>query len=226
MTTARGFSRLRVEPLLTLIALVTGGISPLLIVFASAGFAPMRSLFWGVAVPSEIILFGVLLYARAAGLERLCWRLWVGVIGGVVLTMSLDIVRMAGVHSGYLPETASLFGRLIEGVGKKADVTPGLYSLGLLYHYFNGVAFGVVYMILFGRSRWWWAVLYSVFFVELGMMVLPPMAKMMGPFGVGKFGTVWNGMFITTLLAHVAMGIALGLIVQQWGRYRGLLFGS
>ena len=39
----------------------------------------------------------------------------------------------------------------------------------------KSIAFGVVYSILFGKTRWWGAVLYSVFFVELGMMTLPPM---------------------------------------------------
>ncbi|MFQ5912787.1 MAG: hypothetical protein ACE5JS_06370 [Nitrospinota bacterium] len=147
-------------------------------------------------------------------------------IGGILLTLSLDVVRSAGVNIGYLPDSVSLFGRLIAGVGMKAKVTPAIYLGGILYHLFNGIAFGIVYSILFGRTKWWGAVLYSVFFVELGMMTLPPMAKMMGPFGIGKFGTAWNGMFITTLLAHVAMGIALGIVVQKWGQYRGLFFKS
>lgn len=214
------------EGSLTLIALITGGILPLLIVFGSARLLPMPSLFWAVGVPAEIVLFGVLLYARSAGLERLYRRLWVGVIGGVLLTLSLDAVRAAGVNIGYLPDSVSMFGRFIFGVGMKAKVTPGIYIVGLFYHFFNGIAFGVVYSILFGKTRWWGAVLYSVFFVELGMMTLPPMAKMMGPFGVNKFGTIWNGMFMTTLLAHVAMGVALGAVIQKWGEYPGLLFAN
>lgn len=210
--------------ILTVLALASGGASPLLIVIGSAGVAPMRLLFWAVLVPAEIVLLAIFLYAKAAGLERLYWQLWIGIIGGVLLTMSLDVVRSAGVHIGYLPDSVSMFGRMIAGVGMKADVTLPIYLEGIVYHFLNGIAFGIVYSIIFGQTRWWGAVLYSVFFVEFGMMTLPPMAKMTGPFGIGKFGTVWNGMFIDTLLAHVAMGAALGVVMQKWGRYRGLVF--
>jgi hypothetical protein len=86
------------------------------------------------------------------------------------------------------------------------------------------LAFATVISVLFGRTRWWVAVLYSVFFVEMGMMLLPPVAKMMGPFGISKYGTIWNGMFLTALLAHVAMGVVLGIPEQRWGRYPGLVF--
>lgn len=98
------------------------------------------------------------------------------------------------------------------------------YLLGYGYHFLNGIAFGTVFSVFFGKTRWWVAVVYSVLFVEMGMMLLPPMAKMLGPFGITEYGTPWNAMFMTTLLAHVSMGVVLGLIEQRWGKYRGLAF--
>lgn len=216
----------RRETILTLLALAVAGISPLLIVFGSGGVLPMPLLFWGVLLPGQVVFWAILLYARARDVDRLYRRLWIGVVAGILLTMALDVVRSAGVHLGYFPDSISLFGRLITGRGMQASVTPLVYGLGLLYHFANGIAFGVVYSVLFGLTRWWGAVLYSVFFVELGMMTLPPMAKMMGPFGIGKYGTVWNGMFLDTLLAHVAMGIALGVVMQRWAPAPGLLFAA
>jgi hypothetical protein len=212
------------EKILTLIALFAGGISPLLVVFASAKIIPMPLLFWGIDIPGMLLLTGIFLYSKQAGLNRLYHRLLIGIIGGILLTMALDVVRVAGVHLGYLGDSVSLFGRMIDGEGMKADLTPLNYSLGALYHFFNGISFGVLYSIVFGRTRWWGPVLFSVFFVELGMMTLPPMAKMMGPFGIDKFGTIWNGMFIDTLLAHAAMGVTFGIINQKWGRDKGVLF--
>lgn len=214
------------EGIMTLAALASGGISPLMIVAGSAGLVPMPVLFWALLVPAEILFFAILVYAKVTGLQRLYRRLWVGVMGGVLLTMALDVVRTAGVHIGYLPDSVSLFGRMIAGAGMHDPVTPLIYLRGIVYHFLNGIAFGLVYSIVFGQTQWWGAVLYSVLFVETGMMTLPPMAKMMGPFGIGKFGTVWNGMFLDTLIAHAAMGIALGVVVQRWGRDRGLLFAS
>lgn len=35
----------------------------------------------------------------------------------------------------------------------QAPVTPVVYGLGVLYHFANGIAFGVVYSVLFGRTR-------------------------------------------------------------------------
>lgn len=54
-------------------------------------------------------------------------------------------------------------------------------------------------------------------------MVLPPMVAKFGPFGIDAFGTLWSGYFVTTLLAHVAMGVVLGVAMQVWARDRGLL---
>ncbi|MGH3679387.1 MAG: hypothetical protein ACRDT2_03765 [Natronosporangium sp.] len=167
---------------------------------------------------------GILLYARSAGLDRLYRRLWLGVIGGIVLTMALDVVRTAGVHLGFLPDSITMFGNLITGNGPMADPTPPSYALGGLYHLFNGISFALVYSILFGRTRWWGPVLLSALFVETGMMILPPMEPMFGPFGLDKYATLLNGYHLTTLLAHVAMGLALAAVMHGQARDRGLLF--
>ncbi|OLT39545.1 hypothetical protein BJF85_06820 [Saccharomonospora sp. CUA-673] len=81
----------------------------------------------------------------------------------------------------------------------------------------------MVYSILFGRTRWWGAMLFSVAVVEVAMMTLPPMAPKFGPFGLEKFDTLLNGYFLDTLLAHAAMGLALGVIMQHFARHRGIL---
>lgn len=103
------------------------------------------------------------------------------------------------------------------------DPTPASYTLGALYHLFNGISFALVYSILFGRTPWWGPLLYSVAFVEVGMMTLPPMAPTFGPFGLDKYDSLLNGYFLTTLLAHAAMGLALAAVIHTRARYRGLL---
>lgn len=211
------------ELVLTVLAVLGGGVSPLVVVTATAKLAPMPVLFWSVSVPGVLVLLAILVYAKYAGMERLYRRLWLGLLAGIFLTLALDAVRVAGVHLGYLPDSVSMFGGLITGAGPTATPTPGAYVLGMAYHLFNGIAFGVVYSVVFGRTRWWGAVVFSVFVVEVGMMLLPPMAAKFGPFGVSAFGTVWSGYFISTLLAHVAMGVVLGAAMQTWSRHRGLL---
>lgn len=211
------------EAFLTLLALAAAGVSPLVIVAASSGLAPMPVLFSVVALPGLAIVTGVLLHARATGMARLSRRLWLGILAGILLTLALDAVRVAGVHLGYLPDSVTMFGNLITAAPPMSEPTPVSYTLGAAYHLFNGIGFGVVYSILFGRTRWWGAMLFSVAVVEVAMMTLPPMAPKFGPFGLEKFDTLLNGYFLDTLLAHAAMGLALGVIMQHFARHRGIL---
>ncbi|GAA3137006.1 hypothetical protein JOF29_000034 [Kribbella aluminosa] len=212
------------ETTLTLLVLATGGISPLLVVAATANSSfSLQVLFWALGLPGMAIVAAVYLYARAAGLERLQNRIAVGVTGGITLTLALDLVRGAGVHLGYLPDSITMFGNLITGAQPMAGPTPASYTLGAVYHLFNGISFALVYSILFGRTRWWGPVLYAVLFVETAMMTLPPMEPQFGPFGLDKYGTIFNGYYLITLLAHLAMGLALAADIGCMARHRGLL---
>jgi hypothetical protein len=214
-----------VELGLTLLAVAAAGLAPNLGVAAFSGLASMQTLFWAVLVPAELIFLGIFLYARASGMDRLAHRLGIGIVAGVALTIALDVVRYTTFKLGYLPsDMPVVFGKQILGLGMMAPPTTLAVLLGYLYHALNGIAFATAFSVFFGKTRWWVAVLFSVFFVEMGMMLLPPMAKMMGPFGIGKYGTMWNEMFFSTLLAHIAMGVVLGLIEQRWGKYPGLVF--
>ena len=49
--------------------------------------------------------------------------------------------------------------------------------------------------------------------MELGMMTAPPMGPMVGMFGVRY---AWPQLFLVTLVAHIAFGIVLGLLVQHF----------
>jgi hypothetical protein len=49
--------------------------------------------------------------------------------------------------------------------------------------------------------------------VETGMMTLPPMEPMVGPFGIDY---AWPQLFLSTLVAHIAFGIILGIGVQYF----------
>jgi hypothetical protein len=77
------------------------------------------------------------------------------------------------------------------------QLTPAEVTVGYLYHYWNGVSFALVFVILFGRVPWWGAVLYATFFVDAGMMVAMP--RMMH---MGLPAPAW----IAALLAHLGYG--------------------
>jgi hypothetical protein len=91
------------------------------------------------------------------------------------------------------------------------------YPAGLLVHYLNGANFGLFYAFVWDRraSHWaaaGWATLWALI-VELGMMLGPPRGPMVGLFGVRY---AWPHLFLLTLVAHMAFGMALGLLTQRF----------
>lgn len=100
--------------------------------------------------------------------------------------------------------------------GPAAPLTAILIT-GFIYHFLNGANFGIVYTLIVGKASWYWGIVWGLL-VELGMMTLPLMAPLVGPFGA-KTGR--PALFLITLVAHVAFGIVLGLLTQHWLRHRG-----
>ncbi len=221
----------RHETLLGFAALFVGGFVPVQLVTLSFGYAQYgRGVKMGpellgtahqfaqgyipfVYIPALVILAAVTIYSRRR-YPDLYRRIVVGLAMGAAATVALDAVRQAGVIHGWLPgDSPVMFGRMATGSGNFAS----FYPAGLFVHYLNGASFGLVYAFVFGkrqttRSAVLWATVLALV-LELGMMTLPPMAPMVGPFGV-RFA--WPQLFLLTLVAHVVFGVTLGLLVQHF----------
>lgn len=209
------------ELALTAGGLVVAAIGPNVLVIAlTPGMPEMPVLTRYALVPSVGLLAVVWVTAALRGERRLTNRLWVGLWAGAASTGLLDAFRLTGFHLGFMPgNMPRMFGVLILD---RMALGPSLGSdvLGYLYHYWVGACFGLTYTLLAGRVRWWWGLVWGLI-VEVGMMVTPPMVVAMdtGYFGV-KFGP---GLFVTSLTAHVAFGIALGLLAERYVLHRGTL---
>ncbi len=208
------------ELLLTLIALASAGVSPNLTVFSPAGFISWSTYFWYLVVPGFIVFIGILIYAYVSSEQRLFNQMWVGMWAGFAATIALDIVRLTGFKLGYMPGNmprmfgVMIWGNMLEGPNALSDF------IGYTYHFWNGCAFGIVYALIFGKTSWIGPLIYSAVFVETGMMISPAMLSMgVGPFGI-NFGPE---LFIVSLLAHIAMGIVMGVILQRYVRDRGTI---
>lgn len=236
------------EFLLTLVALITGGAVPVSMLLLAGMYAMQRH---GVALqqlvrsvpPPELqmrmmqsihqFMVGYIRYLWLPSLvllllipviswrryPRLANRIVAGVGAGILLTIGLDIVRLTGVWLGAFPgDMPTMFGRMITGeMGTSAAVLLAGYS----YHFLNGIDFALVYTLVAGKVRWYWALPWALF-IELGMMVSPPVMMTAGPFGIHGF---WPWLFIVTLLAHVVMGVVLGVFAERWVRDEGSLLG-
>lgn len=217
--------------LLAVIAFIAGGAIPIQLVTLSFGYSQyvlgattakqmiksaheFASLYIPlVYIPALLILGGVVVYSRTRypGLSR---RIVIGFSMGIIATLALDAIRQMGVIYGWLPsDTPEMFGKMVTGSPELAVFLP----VGVLIHYLNGANFGLFYAFVWGKRPSYanaagWATVWAMI-VELGMMIGPPMAPIVGPFGI-KYK--WPELFLVTLFAHILFGITLGLLVQHF----------
>ncbi len=221
----------RRRAVLALVAFVAGGAVPVQLVTLSFGFAQyvkhvaMGPLVISVAhefatwylpliyLPALVVLAAIIIYSRRR-YPDLYRRITVGLAMGAVATIALDAVRQAGVIHGWLPaDTFVMFGKMATGSPNFAV----FYPAGILVHYLNGANFGLFYAFVWGKRRSYvsavgWATVWALV-LELGMMTGPPMGPMVGLFGVNY---AWPQLFLLTLVAHVVLGIAMGLLIQHF----------
>lgn len=166
-----------------------------------------------VYLPAVVIFLAATFYCRRH-YPDVFRRIVVGLGMGAIATIALDFFRQMGVINGWLPgDTPSMFGKMATGSGSFSTY----YPAGLLVHFLNGACFGLFYAFVWGKRKdYASAVMWAVFWlliVELGMMTLPPMAPMVGMFG---YNYAWPQLFLLTLAAHIAFGVALGILVQNF----------
>lgn len=211
----------RGEVLLTALALIPAAVGVnVLVVALTPGMPSMNMLTKVVLLPSIVLLAVVWIAAYRLGLTRLTNRIWTGIWVGAAVTAALDIIRLTGFSLGWLPgNNPRMFGVLI--LDQMATGPTDLSDLvGSLYHYWVGATFGLAYTLLIGRTRWWGGLIWGGL-IELGMMTTPPMviAMSVGYFGL-KYGRGWEVLAVS-VPAHIAYGIALGLLLERYIRHRG-----
>jgi hypothetical protein len=106
------------------------------------------------------------------------------------------------------------FGALILGEHFTSQQTDSQFTLtahvvGWIYHFSNGITFGVMYMAMIGDARrrsWMWGVAAAVG-LELAMLFTPY---------TGFFGINLTARFVVvTLIAHLIFGLAMGMYARR-----------
>lgn len=217
------------KSILTLLALFTGGVVPIQLVTLSFWYSQyylgetlgpkmVRTAhefavpyIYYLYIPSILVFIGIMIYSRK-NYPDLFRRLKAGIIAGIMLTLALDVVRQNGVINGWLPTDVPMeFGKMVTGSNSFMPI----YLAGLVVHFLNGINFGLFYTLILGKQKNYTMAIITgallLFVIEIGMMTGPPMAKMVGPFGVNW---AWPQLFLLTLIAHIFSGIACGLTAQ------------
>ncbi len=184
----------------------------------------MRTFTLFVFVPATLVLLALALVDGARGDGRLWRAVAVGAVAGFAAACAYDVFRVPFVYAPQLGlddvvphlklfKVFPRFGAMILGEPvEQASYSASAQAIGWLYHFSNGMTFGVMLMAMIGRATRRsiaWAVLLAVG-LELGML-LTPYPKF--------FGIALTATFVAvTLSAHLIFGIALGWCVRRWDR--------
>jgi hypothetical protein len=185
----------------------------------------MRTFTIYILIPATILLIVVALLDLAKGDHRLWRAVMIGAIGGFIAAVAYDVFRIPFVVAAadhYGPQWLRLplfrvfprFGAMILGQPfttqtPDSQFTLTAHLLGWIYHFSNGITFGVMYMAMIGsaiKRTWLWAILLAAG-LELAMLFTPYPQY----FGI-RMSTTF---VVSTLTAHVIFGIVLGLYAKR-----------
>lgn len=134
-------------------------------------------------------------------------RMRTGLLAGFAATICYDLIRWILVtvfHFTFWPfDIFPIFGRAIAGPQTAFDTA---YTIGILYHYANGVLFAVAYAILLARRGWWTGILWALG-LEACMLSIYP-----GWLHIQAF----NEFLSISMLGHIVYGAVLGGVSHWW----------
>jgi hypothetical protein len=184
------------------------------------GLCTMRGFTFWILIPAAAILIALAVMDRIKG-DRLLWQgVLIGAVAGFFAAVAYDVFRLPFVFSREWHLTSVVppmnlfkvfprFGAMILGQPvEQASYSLAAHLIGWIYHFSNGITFGVMYTALIGDGRrrsWWWAVLMAVV-LELAMLFTPY---------TRFFSIPLTGFFVAvTLTAHIVFGVGMGLVTK------------
>ncbi|WP_411031254.1 hypothetical protein [Spongiimicrobium sp. 3-5] len=186
--------------LLFLLCLPSGGI----LLLKAYGIADMHKTALAIFLPSLLLLLliWVYLFLKKDDLKNV---LLLGAVGGLLGTFGYDLIRIPIMLLGnriFAP--INMYGMWLTDATASSTFTD---LVGWLYHFSNGITFGIMYALVMKGKNLWWAVLYALLLETIFVV---------SPFGE-LFGLTSKPMSLfAAYLGHVAYGYPLGKMVQNY----------
>ncbi len=189
------------------------------------GLCSMQFFTFAILLPATAALVGLAILDGMRGDGQVLRAVVIGGIAGLVAAISYDVFRLPFVFAREwglaqvvppmnLFKVFPRFGAMILGEPvEQQSFSLAAHLIGWIYHFSNGITFGVMYLAMIGsaqRRSWLWAVVLAAG-LELGMLLTPYPQF----FSIPLTATF----VVVTLTAHVIFGIFLG-IVSKWGASR------
>ncbi len=222
----------RIELSLTTIVIILSGVSASLLLLPPLGIIPYATFRDVAIIPSIVIIFAIGIISRSK-FPRITSRLFKGMVAGAIASLALEAIRipaymftkwipmdsMISIPGLLLTEKITMLSEVKQTI-MQSGVPMNLYHapldafiVGGLWHFWNGATFGIIYALLIGKGKWWYGMIWAVI-IEMVMMVAPYLIIMKGPFGIEHMDGY--NIFVITLIAHLAFGAILGIIIQKW----------
>ena len=190
--------------------MLLASVGPLVFPLAQLGYGSLHDLALFALLPSiaGLIAIGLAAWPRRPDVAAIVWR---GAMAGAIATLALEAVRYPGFRLGLMPGNLPqlmgvlLLDRFALGPSAASDVA------GVAYHFWNGAAFGIIFLALTGGRSVGLAIAYGLV-VGVGFLGSPVVQSL----GVGLFGRDFGWQFAATVLtAHAAFGAALGALLVR-----------
>jgi hypothetical protein len=194
---------------LRLAAIVCASLSLVALVAHVFGTLPMDFFLTFFGVPAAMLLLILGVVARRLDEAAFVTDLVVGLIGGFVATVAYDAFRLV-INVTHLFDYNGFVAIYIFGSWITEQPVSSLEAgiAGWIYHFWNGLSFGVCYALTFGNRHWVWGLGYGMFME----------ACMLGLFPIFLQVSNQAHFIVVSMLGHMVYGTVLGLVAQRHAR--------
>lgn len=172
----------------------------------------MSATFPLIVIPSTLLIGGLIFASlrKYPELDRFAARVLSGIVCGLLATVAYDLVRPVIVavfqfHTNPY-KAMPLFGSRI--TGRPTDDGFAV-AVGWLYHFWNGISFGVMFALVRPRGGAIAGLIWGVGLQIFTILVYPSFLD-------ARLDNV--GFMVTGLLGHAVWGLVLGASLKRWGR--------
>ena len=176
-------------------------------------FTPLRMTYSVpfIVMPATVILLGLILLRRRLyrQLHTVANWLIVGALTGLVATIGYDVIRPILCYVfrfSFNPFKAMpIFGSLMTGL---PTTHPAAIALGWVYHFWNGISFGMMFALFRPRGGAITGLLWGLGLHALMLWSYPRLlqVRLDDP-----------GFLVTGCIGHAVWGVILGITIKKWG---------
>jgi hypothetical protein len=169
------------------------------------GLGPMHLTWLTFMLPSLLVVAAIWIYSAKHGSHYTAPALLLGLLGGFIGTIGYDLARIPFMLMGQrVFGPISAYGVWLCDASSSSPLTEWT---GWLYHFSNGVTFGMMYALVARRRHWGWAVAWAMLLETIALVC--PLGQIFSITGNYKAMGI-------AYLGHVAYGLPLGWIVWRW----------